>query len=193
MLGTWGPILPTALLLLGFPVGLCFPFTSLVLCLQSFHLGTSPRKTPTLARPPFWALSSAHLHQNVVAAWAASEGEAPPIKGDVLSIATHRTLRRTQGLGAEPAAILAYTESTGEGTVASAPPQGGKLSGDNPHTHSGSFPLPSAPPLTKEAEVSWPSISLSRAINHTKRGHRSLCRRPQNRLAIWGRQVSETT
>lgn len=48
------------------------------------------------------------LHQAVVAAWIAPEGEAPPIKSEVMPVTAHCTLSRAQGLGTVPAAILAY-------------------------------------------------------------------------------------
>lgn len=52
-----------------------------------------------------------------MAAWIAPEGEAPPIKSEVMPVTAHCTLSRAQGLGTVPAAILAYAKSTEGGTV----------------------------------------------------------------------------
>lgn len=83
-----------------FVVDLCGGFLTVTCPPQQPHEDFSRSSSPT------------HLHQAGAATWAAAEGEAPPIEGDVMPVPAHRALGGALRLRAEPAAVLAHAVGT---------------------------------------------------------------------------------
>lgn len=86
-----------------FLADLCRGFLTVTSPPQRPHQGFSQSSPPT------------YLHQAGAATWAAAEGEAPPIEGDVMPVPAHRALGWARRLRAEPAAVLAHAVGTGGG------------------------------------------------------------------------------